>query len=60
MSRMFKCPVCGKFVKDVIALMNEYGEIIIITGKCKTHGKVDVSNSDWCYEDFFPEREEVE
>ena len=54
-----KCPECGKFVKDVEALVEEVlfideKKITKVTGVCAKHGKVDLTNEDWSYEEFFP------
>jgi len=49
----FRCPICGKYVSDVEAILNGLDEIVAITGICKTHGVVNVKdNNDWWYEDF--------
>ena len=29
--------------------------IMKVEGKCKDHGKQDVTNQEWNYEDFFPD-----
>jgi len=49
-----RCPECGKFLKNVAAIVNGADEIVRVEGDCKTHGKVD-NVSDWEYWDFYPE-----
>ena len=54
----YHCPECGKFVGDIRATVSGIDEDITkVTGVCKKHGKVDVTDQDWIYEDFFPEEE---
>ncbi len=49
-----KCPVCGKFLRNVMATVSGIdNEIIEVAGFCKTHGMVEPTN--WEYWDFFPE-----
>ena len=48
-----RCHICGRFVKDVVAQANGFGEIIRVTGSCSKDGSVELKN--WDYEDFFPE-----
>jgi uncharacterized radical SAM superfamily Fe-S cluster-containing enzyme len=45
------CPKCGRFVK-VRATVNGFDEIVKIVAKCKKHGKVDVSDQDYTYEEL--------
>jgi hypothetical protein len=47
---MSKCPECGKFLKDVTAIINGNDDIKKVFGFCKKHGKV--NPTDWSYEDF--------
>ena len=47
-----KCPQCGKFCKDVFALMDADGNVKRVEGVCIKHGKVDLTNEDWSYEQF--------
>lgn len=49
---MNKCPRCGKFLRKVTALLTIEDAIIEVTGLCKNHGEVLVT--DWEYWDFFP------
>ena len=51
------CPKCGKFCGEIEALVNEIDGIKKVEGKCKAHGKVDLSDQSWGYEDF--DNEEV-
>jgi hypothetical protein len=51
-----KCPECGKFLKDVTAMVNGFDEIKEVEGYCRTHGKV--RPTDWAYWDFYPEEGE--
>ncbi len=47
------CPKCGKFCGKIVGTGNEYSGLVKVTGICKIHGKVDLSNQSWGYEDFF-------
>ncbi len=48
-----KCPECGRFIKDVVANINELtDEIEEVEGICSKHGKV--NPTDWECEDFYP------
>lgn len=49
---MYKCPTCGKFLKDVDYTVNGLGEVVKVQAICKTCGIVDCF--DWDYDDFFP------
>jgi len=49
-----KCPKCGRFCGDITAHLNRDGAIRFVIGVCKKHGAVDLTDQDWCYEDFFP------
>lgn len=51
-----KCPECGKFLKNVAAIVNGFDEVVQVEGDCKTHGVVK-NFSDWDYSDFYPEPE---
>ena len=45
------CPLCGKFVSNVIAWTK--GERIeTVEGKCKKHGDVDITDQDWEGDNF--------
>lgn len=56
----FKCPICGKFVKDVRATLGYDAEGYIggeyidrVEGVCKTHGLVNVKdNNEWDWDTF--------
>ena len=52
-----QCPKCGKFVGNITAWVNGLDEITKVEGDCKVHGTVDVTDQDWCYEQFFPPEE---
>lgn len=54
---IWNCPTCGKFCKNIKAIMDGFENIIKVTGECKKCGIVDLTNSDWCYEDFVREEE---
>lgn len=45
------CPKCGKFCSKIVATSNE-GRIVKIGSVCKVHGKVDLTNQSWNYDDF--------
>jgi hypothetical protein len=47
------CPKCGKFCSDIRAKGNEIKGLFEVTGKCKTHGKVDLTDQAWSWDDFF-------
>ncbi len=47
-----KCPVCGKFLKNVIAQVNGFKYVLKVEGQCKTHGNVEPT--DWEWDDFYP------
>lgn len=53
-----RCPSCGRFCSDVVATVVGVGEperIDAVRGICRRHGLVDLSDTPWCWEDFFPE-----
>ncbi len=45
------CPRCGRFCRDIIGLVSDLG-LEKVEGKCKKHGKVDLTNQEWSYDDF--------
>jgi len=45
-----RCPICGKFVSDCVAIVNGNNDIIKVEGKCKIHGIV--NPDDWEADDF--------
>ena len=46
-----RCPICGKFVSNAIALIREWDEQIIkVKAHCKIHGLV--NPKDWEGDDF--------
>lgn len=50
---------CGRFVGNIKAtIVGIDDRIIKVTGVCKKHGVVDITDQDWTYEDFFPEEED--
>ena len=56
-----KCPICGRFVGNVYAIVNGLDEIVRVMGTCRIHGEVDVTKtSSWVWENFFPTWEEYE
>lgn len=52
---MSKCPQCGRFLKNVNALVNGFDEIQKVEGRCAKHGIIETS--DWEYWDFYPGEE---
>lgn len=44
----YQCPRCGRFLADVLA--RDRGEVLVVTGRCKTHGRVEPL--DWDADDF--------
>jgi hypothetical protein len=57
MNMVVKCLECGRFCKDVVATINGLGDIIKVRGVCSKCGKVDLTNADWWYGDFYEEEE---
>ena len=51
-----KCPKCGWFCSDIRASLGEYGECLgKVSGICRQHGKLDLSDQAWEWDDFFGE-----
>ena len=50
---MSKCPRCGKYLKDVVALVDGFDQVKKVEGKCKKHGVIETN--DWEYWDFYPD-----
>jgi len=51
--RAMKCPICGKFLKNIYCIFNEFDDSITeVIGQCIKHGEV--LTDDWSCEDFFP------
>lgn len=48
------CPQCGRFCGQIKGYGNAWG-LVRVTGICKVHGEVDLTQQDWSYEDFFEE-----
>ncbi len=46
------CPICGKFVGQIRALLYEEASRMVVTGVCKTHGKQDISHQGWDWDEF--------
>ncbi|GAI05989.1 unnamed protein product [marine sediment metagenome] len=46
------CPKCGKFVGNIEATRNGLEYITKVEGICKTHGKVDLTDQEWDYDEF--------
>ena len=52
-----QCGKCGKFCSNITATIKGIDDTITqVNGECKTCGKVDLTNTEWVYEDFFPEK----
>ena len=48
-----KCPKCGWFCSDIRATLGENGECLgKVFGTCQQHGKLDLSDQSWEWEDF--------
>lgn len=47
-----QCPVCGKFCSHIVADMSECDGIKKVSGTCKKHGNVDLTEQDWSTEEF--------
>lgn len=54
-----QCPKCGRFCKNVMAEINGFDQIIRVDGDCKIHGKVDLTEAEWSYDDFSPPESET-
>jgi len=46
------CPKCGKFCGEITAHGNEHQGIIKIMGTCKVHGRIELTESEFRYDDF--------
>jgi len=47
------CPKCGRWVGQITGTINyALGELVKVTGVCKHHGEVDLSEQAWDYDDF--------
>jgi len=52
-----QCPICGKFLSNVVASVNQWTERITkVEGICKIHGTV--QPEDWEADDFVDEKRE--
>jgi hypothetical protein len=47
---MIVCSICKKFVRDVLYKINGLEEISQVTGLCKKHGRVNIT--DWEYDEL--------
>lgn len=55
-----KCPKCGWFCSGIRMTTSHFGECIgTVTGNCKQHGKVDLTDQEWSWEDFDTEVKEA-
>jgi len=45
------CPKCGRFCGKIVGTIRNEG-LDKVTGICRMHGEVDLSDQDWGYEDF--------
>ena len=45
------CPKCGRFCGQIVGTIRNEG-LVKVTGECRAHGEVDLSDQDWGYEDF--------
>jgi len=46
-----RCPLCGRFVRDVIGLLN-IERLVSVTGVCAVHGRVTLDEHDFGYDEF--------
>ena len=53
-----QCLNCGRFCGNVEATINGFDEIVKVEGDCKRCGHVDLTRSNWGYEDFETENGE--
>lgn len=51
---MIQCQTCGRFCKNVIAQIDGLERIVKVEGDCSKCGHVDLTNSNWMYEEFMP------
>jgi len=49
---LINCPKCGKFCSEITAYGNEHQGITRIMGTCKTHGRIELTESELGYDDF--------
>ncbi len=49
------CPVCGRFCGNILATVNGLEQITKVTGTCEKHGEQDLTDQDWCSDDFYYE-----
>jgi len=47
------CPKCGRFCGNIKGQANEHFGLFKVTGMCKIHGVVDLTQQAWEYDDFF-------
>jgi hypothetical protein len=52
-----KCPKCGRFLKNIGAIVNGLDEIKKVVGTCSRDGRVEPT--DWEYDDFKIKRGKV-
>lgn len=50
-----QCPKCGKFLRNIAAVGSASIGLVLVTGVCKRHKTVDITNQDYGYDDFFDE-----
>jgi len=46
------CPKCGQFCGQITAYGNEHQGITKIMGTCRTHGRIELTESELGYDDF--------
>lgn len=51
-----QCMKCGRFCGNVEATVNGFDEIVKVEGDCSKCGHVDLTKSNWVYEDFYWEK----
>jgi hypothetical protein len=45
------CPKCGRYCSEIIARLSERG-IASVSAECAAHGRVDVTDGAWNFEEF--------
>ncbi len=52
------CPVCGRFCGHIVGYGGRDMPLSRVTGDCKVHGQVDLTDQAWNWDEFFGEEEE--
>ena len=52
------CPKCGRFCGSITGYGGDEIGLQKVTGICKKHGLVNLTNQEWSYDDFWGEEED--